>query len=122
MRRGAAFVATRNGDGAVLLVKRPDKGLLGGMAGVPTTAWTVRADGETGIDAAPFPARWQAASEIVHVFTHFELRLSVFHATVAGASPPAGSWWSLPSALSGEALPSVMKKAIAAALPDAFRA
>jgi A/G-specific adenine glycosylase len=47
VRKGAAFVAER-GDGAVLLVKRPDKGLLGGMTGLPTSNWTVRADGETG--------------------------------------------------------------------------
>jgi A/G-specific adenine glycosylase len=42
-RKGAAFVAVRN-DGAVLLRKRPESGLLGGMAEVPTTAWTARMD------------------------------------------------------------------------------
>jgi A/G-specific adenine glycosylase len=43
-RKGAAYVL-RNGAGDVLLQKRPETGLLGGMAGVPTTNWTVRADG-----------------------------------------------------------------------------
>ncbi|TIL55118.1 MAG: A/G-specific adenine glycosylase, partial [Mesorhizobium sp.] len=33
LRRGAAFVAERN-DGAILLRKRPEKGLLGGMTEV----------------------------------------------------------------------------------------
>ena len=37
-RQGTAFVAVRD-DGAVLLRRRPDKGLLGGMAEVPGTAW-----------------------------------------------------------------------------------
>ena len=45
LRRGAAFVAVRS-DGAILLRTRPDKGLLGGMSEVPTTAWTARIDGD----------------------------------------------------------------------------
>ena len=119
VRRGAAFVAI-DGGGAVLLVKRPDSGLLGGMSGVPTTNWTVRADGETGIDAAPFKANWKPAGTIVHVFTHFELRLDVYRADVT--FPPAGEgWWASPDDLPGEALPSVMRKAITAALPDIFK-
>ena len=39
VRRGAAFVAVRR-DGAVLLRRRPPKGLLGGMLEVPSTPWT----------------------------------------------------------------------------------
>lgn len=127
VRVGAAFVASR-ADGAVLLVRRPEKGLLGGMRGVPTTDWTARQDGATGTDAAPFAAAWREAGQVVHVFTHFELRLSVFHAVVTPAEESTAriadlpdSRWSDASELSGEALPSVMKKAITAALPDAFR-
>src|SRR5690606_25195947 len=70
LRRGAAFVAIRS-DGTVLLRKRPDKGLLGGMSEVPTTGWTARQDGATGITAAPFEADWQRVGQISHVFTHF---------------------------------------------------
>ncbi|MAY61594.1 MAG: hypothetical protein CML29_05230 [Rhizobiales bacterium] len=127
VRLGAAFVASRP-DGAVLLVRRPEKGLLGGMRGVPTTDWTARRDGATGAEAAPFPAAWREAGQIVHVFTHFELRLTVFHAVVTPAEESAArigglpeSRWSPACELAGEALPSVMKKAITAALPDAFR-
>jgi len=119
MRRGAAFVAER-ADGAVLLVKRPDKGLLGGMSGIPTSDWTVRADGATGKGAAPFAAGWRDKGVISHVFTHFELRLEVFHAVVSDEPDHAG-WWSARESLSGEALPTVMKKALSAALPDLFQ-
>ena len=42
--RGAAFVAVRP-DGAVLLRKRAETGLLGGMAEIPGTAWTARIRG-----------------------------------------------------------------------------
>lgn len=113
-RQGSAFVAIRS-DGAILLRKRPEKGLLGGMSEVPTSAWTARADGETGIAAAPFPAEWQAAGSIRHVFTHFELDLSVYHAKVGGMGVPEGWWWS--SSIAEEALPTVMDKAIEAAVP-----
>ncbi|OCW55679.1 A/G-specific adenine glycosylase [Hoeflea olei] len=119
VRRGAAFVAER-GDGAVLLVKRPDKGLLGGMTGVPTTDWTVRADGATGAGAAPFDADWHLKGVITHVFTHFELQLEVFHAVVTVA-PDFPGWWSKTDSLPGEALPTVMKKALGAAFPALFR-
>ncbi|PWW01899.1 A/G-specific DNA-adenine glycosylase [Hoeflea marina] len=118
VRRGAAFIAV-DADGGVLLVRRPDKGMLGGMSGVPTSNWTVRGDGETGVEAAPFPAEWTPAGTVSHVFTHFELRLDVFHADVAHRGNHPG-WWSSPAEIGGEALPTLMKKAIAAALPGAF--
>ncbi len=118
-RRGAAFVAVRRGDGAVLLRKRPESGLLGGMAEVPGSGWTARTDGETGTAAAPLPADWRLAGRIVHVFTHFALELDVHHAEVDGAAVTPDMWWSPPAALPHEALPTVMKKAIEAALPGA---
>ena len=119
VRLGAAFIAERS-DGAVLLVKRPDTGLLGGMTGVPTTNWTVRADGETGAKSAPFAADWRSKGVVSHVFTHFELRLEVFHAVVTGI-PDHDGWWSDGDSLPGEALPTVMKKALRAAFPALFR-
>ena len=118
-RRGAAFVAVRE-DGAILLRKRPDKGLLGGMTEVPTTAWTARVDGATTQAAAPFPADWKRAGTISHVFTHFALELEIFLARTNGETP-VGHFWSLRQDISGEALPTVMKKAIEAAIPGATK-
>ncbi|MEI9411356.1 A/G-specific adenine glycosylase [Mesorhizobium salmacidum] len=119
LRRGAAFVATRE-DGAILLRKRPEKGLLGGMTEVPTTAWTARADGATTQAAAPFPGNWLRAGKITHIFTHFALELEVFRAHIKGDAP-AGYFWSPAHDISGEALPTVMKKAIEAAIPGATK-
>ncbi|RRI05423.1 A/G-specific adenine glycosylase [Mesorhizobium tamadayense] len=119
LRRGAAFVAERE-DGAILLRKRPDKGLLGGMTEVPTTAWTARIDGATTQDAAPFAADWRRAGRIGHVFTHFALELEVFHAHIED-DVPEGHFWSLAHEISGEALPTVMKKVIEAAIPGATK-
>jgi A/G-specific adenine glycosylase len=117
-RKGAAYVL-RNGIGEVLLQKRPDKGLLGGMAGVPTTGWTVRADGGTGIAHAPITGDWRMSGTVRHVFTHFELELEVWSLRT-GAVEQTDGWWVRVEALAGEALPSVMKKVIAASIPEAF--
>ncbi|RUU33706.1 A/G-specific adenine glycosylase [Mesorhizobium sp. M6A.T.Ce.TU.002.03.1.1] len=119
LRRGAAFVAVR-ADGAILLRKRVEKGLLGGMTEVPTTGWTARIDGATTDAAAPFPGDWRPAGRIGHVFTHFGLELDVFKSVAEGAAP-AGHFWSLAHEISGEALPTVMKKVIEAAIPGATK-
>jgi len=113
-RIGAAFVAVRN-DVAVLLRKRKEDGLLGGMAEVPGSAWTARRDGETETGAAPFPADWKLAGRVQHVFTHFALDLTVWRADVAELTVPQGWWWS--NDIRAEALPTVMKKALEVAIP-----
>jgi A/G-specific adenine glycosylase len=118
IRLGAAFVAIDK-QNRVLLERRVESGLLGGMTQVPTTAWTSNQDGETGIAAAPFKANWSAAGVITHVFTHFELRLTVYRAD--GLPPQDNGWWEPVTNLDGEALPTVMKKAIAAAIPAPLR-
>ncbi len=119
-RVGAAFVAVRD-DGAVLLRRRAPTGLLGGMTEVPGTAWTARADGATGVEAAPFPANWRMAGSAAHVFTHFELEIAVWRAEVGAMDAPDGHWWSAPKDLLDEALPTVIKKVIEAAIPGATR-
>ena len=120
LRRGAAFVAVRN-DGAILLRKRAAHGLLAGMSEVPTTGWTARTDGVDTVDGAPFPAAWRAADTITHVFTHFTLELADFRTDMENPPPPSGHWWASAAGIHGEALPTVMKKAIEAAIPGATR-
>ncbi|MFN3319350.1 MAG: A/G-specific adenine glycosylase [Allorhizobium sp.] len=119
VRLGAAFIAVDR-DGRLLLRKRVESGLLGGMTEVPTTEWTSRQDGETGTEAAPFPADWQAAGSISHVFTHFELRLSIFRVGPIDRPSDHHGFWVPVTELDGEALPTVMKKAVTAAIPTAF--
>lgn len=116
LRKGAAFVAVR-GDGAVLLRKRADKGLLGGMSEVPTSDWTARQDGEESVSAAPFAADWRRTGTIAHVFTHFALELAVYRADDVRIGAPADHWWSGADMIAGEALPTVMKKVVESAIP-----
>ncbi|UIK06411.1 A/G-specific adenine glycosylase [Neorhizobium galegae] len=118
LRLGAVFVAVTP-EGEVLLRRRVDSGLLGGMTEVPTTGWTSRVNGGTTTDHAPFPAAWEASGTVTHVFTHFELRLSVFRAKTERVATADG-WWERVTNLEAQALPTVMKKAITQAIPLAF--
>jgi A/G-specific adenine glycosylase len=113
LRRGAAFVAVRT-DGAVLLRTRPPKGLLGGMAEVPTTAWSASHRQMDERDQAPLAADWRRLpGAVMHVFTHFPLELSVWLARVPAATPaPDGHRWTAAAGLAGEALPTVMRKVV----------
>ncbi|MDO9415797.1 A/G-specific adenine glycosylase [Pararhizobium sp.] len=119
VRTGAAFVAI-NEQGAVYLQKRADTGLLGGMTEVPGTGWTARLDGEPSLTARPFAADWQDCGAITHVFTHFELRLSVYRADIGKTDFRGNGWWEPALSLRHQALPTVMKKAIAQAVPGVF--
>ena len=84
LKRGAAFV-TRDETGAVLLVRRPENGLLGGMLQPPLGPWTDRFPLiEEALLQAPFPADWKKRPGIVrHGFTHFELEIEVYVAEVS---------------------------------------
>jgi A/G-specific adenine glycosylase len=120
VRVGAAFIAVTS-EGEILLRRRIESGLLGGMTEVPTTGWTARIDGATGTDAAPFAADWQASGTVTHVFTHFELRLSIYRVAIADPIEINDGWWEPVTNLEAQALPTIMKKAIAAAIPLAFK-
>jgi A/G-specific adenine glycosylase len=116
LRRGAAFVITR---GSELLVRsRPEKGLLGGMTEVPGSDWLAGQEDKVALKQAPELAgvvRWhRKAGVVTHVFTHFPLELVVYTATVpARTKAPKGMRWVPIATLADEALPNVMRKAIA---------
>ncbi|MFY9641085.1 MAG: A/G-specific adenine glycosylase [Rhodomicrobium sp.] len=113
IRRGDAFVIVRtSGDGRhILLRRRPEKGLLGGMMEVPCTEWV--AGGKPGL---PVSAYWRQAQLVRHTFTHFHLEMRVFAAGYAEAQREAQRFageWAPINELPRMALPTVMKKAVA---------
>jgi A/G-specific adenine glycosylase len=112
-RRGVAFVLTRGSE--VALVRRPPKGLLGGMLALPTTPWAGHAPSQADITAAaPANAAWRPAGAIDHVFTHFALTLDVWRAE--GSESDGVVWTSLDDA--ERSLPSVFRKALQAGLEN----
>ena len=108
-------------DGAVLLTRRPETSLLGGMMEVPGSDW---------IDAGE-PAPQPAVAGVVrdgvgeHTFTHFHLQVQV---VVPEADPDAtitalglkkkGATWAPIEDLNRFALPTIMKKIVRHALKN----
>ena len=101
LRRGTLWLGHQNG--ALLLERRPDRGLLGGMLGIPGDGW----DGSGG--PAPADAPWQEVGEVRHTFTHFHLILRVLVAPVSG--PAERGHWLSRTAFRPTDLPTVMRKA-----------
>ncbi|MBX6368636.1 MAG: A/G-specific adenine glycosylase [Rhodospirillales bacterium] len=116
VRRGVAFVALR--DGAVLLRRRPPRGLLGGLLEVPSTEWRSEPwREEEALESAPAVASWRALPGTVrHVFTHFALELEV---RVARTEAAGDGIWVPVDRLGSEAIPSVMRKVLEHALRSA---
>jgi A/G-specific adenine glycosylase len=108
-------------DGAVWLVRRPDKGLLGGMLALPTSDWH---EGAPAMALPDLPGGWQRLNQGVrHVFTHFALELGVARLRLAAPGDPArlakalgpGQWWPLET-LTDAGLPTVFARAAQVAM------
>jgi A/G-specific adenine glycosylase len=105
-RFGIVYIAQR-ADGALLLERRPDKGLLGGMLGWPGSDWT-----DMPTDTPPFKANWKTLpGEVRHTFTHFHLRLELRSASLPDdLVPPTGEILAKQDFRPSD-LPTVMRKA-----------
>ena len=117
VRRGDAFVIVRilGGDPHILLRRRKDKGLLGGMMEVPCSEWLAHAV----VATSPLDGNWKEGQTVQHTFTHFHLEMRVLaahHDTVRPAAEDFGGDWAAVENLSDFALPTVMKKAVASGL------
>ncbi|WP_260581234.1 A/G-specific adenine glycosylase [Sphingopyxis sp. PET50] len=93
-RHGLAHWIER--DGKLWLVRRPDKGMLGGMRALPGGEWTAEAPRESGIVS------------VDHSFTHFDLRLTLVRRKVSDAAAE-GEWWPI-SDLDAAGLPTLYRK------------
>ena len=105
-RIGTAFWIER--EGQVWLVRRPGKGMLGGMRALPDDGWSVRADGS---GDAPLPGSWRSGGVVRHGFTHFDLELGVVaYAGSAWGELGEGEWWPVRE-LEDAGLPTLFAKA-----------
>ena len=139
LKRGAAFIV-RDAKDRVLVVKRPEKGLLGGMLEPPLGPWTEAFPSRAeAMLQAPFHGEWTKRAGIVrHSFTHFELEIEVYVLSGRGTSERglpariregvaegAGKMpalrrdiWIPIEKLKDSALPTVMRKIIAHGLDE----
>lgn len=111
-RHGAAF-AMQNSKGEMLFERRPDKGLLGGMLGLPGSPWQELSDGAA-LTHAPAPTAWEKTGKAYHTFTHFHLVLDVYTTKAPkGFRKKGNQQWVHPDKAQ---LPTVMRKAVEAAV------
>ena len=106
-RFGVAYVARRI-DGAWLLERRPQRGLLGGMLAWPCTEWT---DAPEPKPAPPVKANWRMLdAEVRHVFTHFNLRLRIACARLDPDAAPQRGGFVEDDDFRPSSLPTLMRK------------
>ena len=114
IRYGVAYLARRE-DGAWLLERRPDSGLLGGMLGWPGSNWTESTPDEC---APPVDGEWKdIEAEVRHTFTHFHLRLALRFAEVPATAEPSVGRFFHAAEFRPSDLPTVMRKAFDLASP-----
>ncbi|MTJ83274.1 MAG: A/G-specific adenine glycosylase [Telmatospirillum sp.] len=119
-RRGIVFWTVRK-DGAVLLRRRPETGLLGGMMEIPSTPWRDQPwTLEDAAGEAPVQAPWRLLPGMVrHTFTHFHLELTVAAGRAKVPELARGLWCPLDQ-LGDHALPTLMRKVVHHALAKAY--
>ena len=110
VRHGTLYIA-RRADGAWLLERRPEKGLLGGMLGWPGSNW-IDSSEERPLGEPPLAGNWQMLpGEVRHTFTHFHLILSIRIATVAMEATPHQGDFLTSDRFRPSDLPTVFRKA-----------
>lgn len=111
LRTGIVYWLERP-DGAVLLRKRPARGMLGGLWEFPSAGWDHRAAEASDPAIEALASAWETQpGRISHGFTHFEVELQVRTGTAhPGVNLPEETCWSTHSGLADLALPTLMKK------------
>jgi A/G-specific adenine glycosylase len=104
-RHGRVSWIERNG--AVWLVRRPDKGMLAGMRALPGESWS---DSNT-----PPPKGVHFIGTVRHVFTHFSLDLAVDRPQDGSLAVGEGEWWPI-DRLDEAGLPTLYRRAAEIAL------
>jgi A/G-specific adenine glycosylase len=112
-RHGVHFLV-EDQAGRILVRRRAERGLLGGMLELPGTPW--REEGWTRQDAlahAPLKGlRWTALpGEASHGFTHFELRMTLLGARHPGEAPEGCHF--MDRAAAAAAMPTAMRRLLA---------
>jgi A/G-specific adenine glycosylase len=114
--RQVVMLAARREDGSVLLTRRPERGIWGGLWSLPefegleaARAWAAARLDAAVVDRVPLPA-------LRHAFTHFDLEMTPLPARCAGHAgvmDEAGSLWYNRGAPAAVGLPAPISKLLA---------
>jgi A/G-specific adenine glycosylase len=116
VRRAIAW-AGFDGAGRVLTVRRPPRGLLGGMLALPATALSSRSGEPENLP--PCAADWRGRGEVRHTFTHFHLIMEVRAARIVVAPEGLDGAAFLPTAQAADGMPTLFAKALRLAVSGA---
>ena len=94
-------------DDMVFLIRRPPRGLLGGMRALPGADWST--------NPQPAPDQARPIGSVRHVFTHFTLDLAVDRIAEPKPAVREGEWWPL-ERLDEAGLPTLYRRAAALAM------
>jgi A/G-specific adenine glycosylase len=112
VRRAVSFWLEH--DGHILLERRADKGLLGGMPGLYSTPWEARDDfpsKEEWLAHRPSEDYWKVVDGTAkHTFTHFHLETRLVAARAAKRLNVENGFWHPVGALDAVGLPTVFRK------------
>ena len=115
VRRSIAFYLIC--DDHIYLERRPEKGLLGGMLGLPHGPWVERATIPTLDEAetsAPIKATWSKLNGMAsHTFTHFHLEIEVYLGELKTKPNSLKGEWHAIKTINKAGLPTVFKKMVA---------
>ncbi len=118
--RRAYFYWIENKEGEVWFIKRPEKGLLGGMPALPSTNWDSAKENGKKFEEAKAELHQdiaikgiEAKGQITHVFTHFkmEAKLICIKKEELNDFPNEGYWVSEKD-VDGLGLPTLLQKVI----------
>lgn len=109
---GYVYWVERKTDGAVLFERRDEKGMLGGMSGLPTSVWTPDLTEKDHIPGLT-PAETAEKARVLHSFTHFDLELRLVRARLKNDRIPGDNrFWIASQDMEGLGLPTLFRKAV----------
>ena len=113
IRYGYVFVILTNNN-SILLERRPNSGILGGMLSFPSNTWVESNNLKL---CPPFKAKWNILNKTVyHTFSHFHLELKIVRSIVK--DPPLGYLQSSLKNFNPKSLPTLMRKVFEIGLTD----